>query len=86
MVIESFLSFALHREGRRAGFLLDCPANLSINADSRSNDMFQHLPSAFSRCSHVAEDAEISCGFGFASRLVFLYARGRDMYRVPIES
>jgi hypothetical protein len=48
----------------------------------------QVLPIAgcFIRRSHESEDAEISCGFGFASRLVFLYARGRDMYRVPIES
>ena len=86
MVIESFLSFALHREGRRAGFLLDCPASFLSMRIQKSNDMFQHLPSAFIRRSHESEDAKISCEFSFVSRFEFLSSRGRDMYRVPIES
>ena len=44
------------------------------------------ISGSFTRRQPEAGAVEISCEFSFASRFGFLYARGRDIPRVPIES
>jgi|ERR1035437_7013456 hypothetical protein len=70
------------------GCLLDCPARLSITADGKGDSQAENLNNyrQLQALPPVAKLVEFFLKFTLASRLVILYARGRDMYRVPIES
>jgi hypothetical protein len=65
--------------------LLDCPASFSINADGKGDLQQKNLTNSWQNQvpPPVAQLVEILLKLTLVSRLVFLYARGRDIPRVP---
>jgi hypothetical protein len=65
--------------------LLDCPARLSINADRTGEIQAENLNKyrQLQVPPPIAKLVEFFLKFTLASRLVFLYVRGRDIPRVP---
>jgi hypothetical protein len=65
--------------------LLDCPARLSIYADGKGDSQVENLNNyrQLEAPPPMAKLVKFLLKLTLVSRLVFLYARGRDIPRVP---